>query len=137
VSEYRVLLMDSLSMTPPEVMAASDAIRNGLKTAAPHIHVVVVLGTEERDRSFADQGSWDSWCTHVATGINFEMRTPLFNAIAIMSESMGKATASIMEQALDARRMGLLVRGGQLKQVQRVEVVDAEDWKAGWKAIVA
>jgi len=131
--DYRVLLMDPMSASVPEVDAAKAAIINGLQTAAPHISVICVLGTEEKDRSFKDHGSWDAWCTHVATGIHYEDRTPLFNAVAVMSERVGKATSSIMQQALDARRMGLLVENGHLRQVTHVETVDSEDWQSGWR----
>jgi hypothetical protein len=133
MSEYRVLVMDSMSDSPSDVEAAKSAIINGLKTAAPHINVICVLGTEEKDRSFKDHGSWDAWCTHLATGINYQERTPLFNAIAVMSEFVGKATGSIMEQALDARRMGLLVEKRCLRRITHVEVTDSEDWKSGWR----
>ena len=136
MAEYRVLLMDPMDASPAEVEAAKDAVVNGLVSAAPHINVTCILATDERNDSFTDQGSWDAWCTYVATGIHYEQRTPLFNAIAVMSEVMGRATASIMEQALEARRLGVLVREGQLKQVVAVETVDSEDWKSGWRATV-
>ena len=134
--EYRVLVMDPMDASPSQVEEAKSAVTSGLTSAAPHIEVVCVLGTEERDRSFAEQGSWDAWCTHVATGVHYEQRTPLFNAIAVMGETMGKATASIMSQALGARRLGLLVQAGKLTQVTDVEVVDPEDWKAGWRVVL-
>ena len=134
--EYRVLIMDPMDASPSQVEEAKSAVTSGLTHAAPHIEVVCVLGTEERDHSFAEQGSWDAWCTHVATGVHYEQRTPLFNAIAVMGETMGKATASIMAQALNARRLGLLVQGGKLTQVTDVEVVDSEDWKAGWRVVL-
>lgn len=134
--EYRVLIMDPMDASPSQVEDAKAAVVSGLTNAAPHIEVVCVLGTEERDNSFAEQGSWDAWCTHVATGVHYEQRTPLFNAIAVMGETMGKATASIMSQALGARRLGILVQDGQLTQVTDVEVVDPEDWKAGWQVVL-
>ena len=136
MSEYRVLIMDPLDASPAEVEAAKDAVVNGLINAAPHISITCILATDERNDSFADQGSWNAWCTHVATGVHYEQRTPLFNAIAVMSDVMGRATASIMQQALEARRLGLLVQGGQLNQVLAVETVDSEDWKAGWRATI-
>lgn len=136
MSDYRVLIMDPMDAAPAQVTAAKDAIANGLTSAAPHIDVTCVLATEERERSFAEQGSWNAWCSHVATGVHYEQRTPLFNAIAIMSETMGKATASIMQQALEARRLGLLVHEGKLTQVVDVQTVDAEDWKSGWRAVL-
>ncbi len=137
MSEYRVLVMDPMSASSAEVESAKSAIINGLKTAAPHVSVICVLGTEEKDRSFKDHGSWPAWCTHVATGIDYQERTPIFNAVAVMSESVGKATGSIMQQALDARRMGLLVEKGLLRRVTHVEIVDSEDWQSGWRVYCA
>ena len=79
MSEYRVLLMDPLDAAPADVEAAKDAVSSGLVNAAPHISVTCILATDERNDSFADQGSWNAWCTHVATGVHYEQRTPLFN----------------------------------------------------------
>jgi len=132
--EYRVLLMDPMDASPDDVANAVQAIRNGLTAAAPHINVTCVLATEEKGRSFAQQGSWGAWCTWLATGVDYEQRTPLFNGVAIMDPIMGRATASIMEQALDAGRMGIYAHGGQIKQVIGVEIIDSEDWKGGWRA---
>ena len=133
--EYRVLLMDPFTASPSEVDSAKESLVAGLREAAPHIDVTCILGTDEKDNSFTEQGSWDAWCTHVATGIDFEQRTPLFNAIAVMHEMMGKATAAIMRQALDAGRMGVLVTEDGIKRVISVGTIDAENWQAGWRAI--
>ena len=133
--EYRVLLMDPFTASPSAVNTARDALVSSLEDSAPHINVTCILGTDEKDNSFSEQGSWDAWCTHVATGIDFEQRTPLFNAIAVMDERMGKATASIMSQALEAGRMGIIVNNGGVKRVVSVGTIDSEDWKAGWRAI--
>lgn len=132
--EYRVLLMDPVNADSSSVSAAEDAVRNGLTEAAPHINVVCVRGTEEREKS--RDTSWPEWCTHVATGVHYEQRTPLFNAIAVMDKRVGKSTASIMSQALEAGRMGLCVREGQLHRVVGVETRDFEDWKSGWTVVL-
>ena len=133
--EYRVLLMDPMHASPSDVEEAKAALVASLAEAAPHIDVTCILGTDEKDNSFAQQGSWDAWCAHVATGIHFEQRTPLFNAIAVMGDTMGKATASIMSQALSAGRMGIIASGGKVKRVVSVQTLDAEDWKSGWIAV--
>jgi len=134
--EYRVLLMDPMHASPSEVEEAKAALITSLVAAAPHVNVTCILGTDERDNSFAQQGSWDAWCAHVATGIHFEQRTPLFNAIAVMDEQLGKATASIMSQALGAGRMGIIVSDSGVKRVVSVRTIDSEDWKSGWRAVV-
>ena len=132
--EYRVLLMNPVNADSSSVSAAEDAVRNGLTAAAPHINVVCVRGTEEREKS--RDTSWPEWCTHVATGIHYEQRTPLFNAIAVMDKRVGKSTASIMDQALGAGRMGLCVSEGKLHRVIEVKTLDPEDWKSGWNVVL-
>jgi len=136
-ADYKVLVVDALGMDPQEIQDALTAITNGLQAAAPHIEVHCTRVTEEYDRSFRTHGSWAAWATHLATGVDYETRTPLFNAVAVLDEKLGKGAAAILEQALDAQRMGVLVREGQLKRVLSVAVVDREDWQSGWRAIYA
>jgi len=135
--DYRVLLMDPWGSDQEVVTTARQLLMTRLQEAAPYVKVTVVLGTEEHDKSFQDCGGWPGWIEHVATGVDYNDRTPLFNAIAVLSEILPRATGQILSKALEARRMGLLVQGGTLQKVVNAVEVDPESWKDGWRAIVA
>ncbi len=133
MSEYNVFLASPKGTPDQEIDTAFVLIEEKFKEAVPHADVKVVRAKDEWDKSFSQCGSWEAWAEHVATGVDYEYRTPLYNAVVCTTETIGRATATIVEKALSARRMVALVRGPKIEQVIAVECVDSDNWQSGWR----
>ena len=132
-SSYNIFLASPKGTPDSEVEGALALVQERFSAAIPHADIVVVPARTEWDRSFTQSGSWDAWATHVATGVDYELRTPLYNAIACTTEMVGKATAQIAERAIGARRMVVLVQGTVIARVTSVTCVDSDNWQSGWR----
>ena len=97
--------------------------------------VDVVDGLTDWHANFSRCGGWNGWAEDVATGRDINGR-PRYDAILCPRESVGKATAQIVDAALSAGKPVLLLRrDGSVAQVAGVTVVDPESWKAGWALV--
>ncbi len=132
-SSYNIFLASPKGVPDDDIEGARVLVQEHFSAAIPHADVLVVPAKTEWDRSFTQCGSWDAWATHVATGVDYEFRTPLYNAIACTTQMVGKATAQIAERAISARRMVVLVNGTALAQVTSVTCVDSDNWQSGWR----
>jgi len=94
----------------------------------------VISGRDDFKERSASLGGWQGWARDVATGED-EYGTPSFHAIIVPSEVIGKATAGIVQDALDAGKAVYFWRKGELVWVKTVKTIDQEDWKEGWKLI--
>lgn len=94
----------------------------------------VISGRDDFKERSAALGGWQGWARDVATGED-EYGTPSFNAIIVPSEVIGKATAGIVQDALDADKAVYFWRKGELVWVTGIQTIDQEDWKQGWKLI--
>lgn len=94
----------------------------------------VIAGRDDFKSRSAALGGWQGWARDVATGED-EYGNPSFHAIIVPSEVIGKATAGIVQDALDADKAVYFWRKGELVWVTSVKNIDPEDWKEGWKLI--
>jgi len=133
MSEYNIFLASPKGTPDAQIDLAFGLVEEKFSAAIPHASVTVVRAKDEWEKSFTQCGGWDAWAKHVATGIDYEYRTPLYNAVVCTAESVGRATAQIVEQALSARRMVALVRGQEIAQVIAVECTDSDNWQSGWR----
>ncbi|MCK5649864.1 MAG: hypothetical protein KAJ42_00740 [Gemmatimonadetes bacterium] len=132
-AEYNIFLASPRGSSDLHVQSAKTVVDDKFSAAISHATVKVVTADEEWARSFSQSGSWDAWTTHVASGVDYEFRTPLYNAIVCTTEKVGKATADIVEKALGNRRMVALVMDSKITQVIGVESVDSDNWQSGWR----
>ena len=137
MSEYNVFLASPKGESTGATDAAYQTVYHKFCKAVPNSKITVVRSAEEFDRSFNGCGGWEEWTTHVATGVDYEFRTPLFNAIVCTTESVGRATAQIVEKALANRRMVAFVSGDTISQVVGVQVIDSDNWQTGWQLTIA
>jgi hypothetical protein len=81
-------------------------------------------------------GGWDAWETNVATGVRYTDRQPLFHAVVLTDVEFGKATASIVRQALTAHKLVMFIEPQtyDLSRVGQVVTIDDSNWKTGWAA---
>ena len=94
----------------------------------------VIAGRDDFKSRSAALGGWQGWARDVATGED-EYGNPSFHAIIVPSEVIGKATAGIVQDALDADKAVYFWLKGELVWVTSVKNIDPEDWKEGWKLI--
>ncbi len=92
----------------------------------------VIPGRDDFKERSASLGGWQGWARDVATGED-EYGNPSFHAIIVPDERIGRATAGIVQDALNVGKAVFFWRKGELVAVQTVETVDQEDWKQGWK----
>ena len=134
MSTYNIFLAAPKDSDALAVAQAKAQVEKAFAKAAPHAAVSVVESADEYRASFGSAGGWDAWTTHVACGVDFEFRTPLYNAVVCTSEIVGRATAQIVEKALGNRKMVACVTGPDtIKRVIAVDEVDGENWKRGWR----
>jgi len=86
---------------------------------------------------FTELGSWGAYIAYVATGVDFAFRLPVFSVICCVQPHLGKATAQIVGQALEAKKPVCLIQKDDndkfsLSRVQGVTVNDDSNWQAGW-----
>ena len=137
MSEYNIFLASPKESDALHVSQTKAQVQEAFAKAAPHARVTVVPADEEYRSSFAAAGGWDAWTTHVAAGVDFEFRTPLFNAVVCTTEVIGRATAQIVEKALLNRKMVACVTGPDtIKRVTGVDQIDDDNWKTGWRVRV-
>jgi len=96
----------------------------------------VISGRDDFKERSASLGGWQGWARDVATGED-EYGSPSFHAIIIPDERIGKATAGIVQEALNVGKAVYFWRKSELLSVQTVEAVDPKDWKQGWRLIFA
>ncbi len=132
-TEYNIFLAAPKGSSDLHVQSAKSLVEEKFGEAVSHATVKVVTADEEWNRSFSQSGSWDEWTTHVATGVDYEFRTPLYNAIVCTTERVGKATSDIVTKALENRRMVALVVDSKITQVIGVESIDSDNWQSGWR----
>ncbi len=93
----------------------------------------VIPGRDDFKEHFASAGGWRGWPVDVATRRQYLTHGYFYDAFVTPHEYVGKATAQIIEYALDNSRPVLFLRDETLFVVTSLECVDAQDAKAGWK----
>jgi hypothetical protein len=96
--------------------------------------VAIVDGLTDWGENFSRCGGWSGWVQDVARGRDLNGR-PRFDAVVCPRASVGKATAQIVEAALQERKPVLLVNAGGVRRVTGVVQTDSDSWKAGWELV--
>ena len=134
MSSYNIFLASPKGHSDTATEEAEQAVYAAFRTALPASSEVSIVHSKTAFAdSFGKMGSWDAWTTHIATGVDYEYRTPLFNAVVCVASNVGKATADIVRKALDARRMvAVMGTTGTLDRVTAVSCIDSDNWQTGW-----
>ena len=134
MSEYKVFLATPKGALDTEVESAYATVQDKFQKSVPEgIKVSVTRALDDWNDNFKRCGSWDAWTHDVAAGVDYEFRTPRYNAIVCTTENVGRATAQIVEHALEAKKMVAVQANGDTKRVYGVTAIDPENWKAGWQ----
>ena len=96
--------------------------------------VTIVDGYTDWQDNFSRCGGWNEWARDVAQGrdINGQARYDLF---VCPYACVGKATAQILEAAMQSGKPVVLASADGAKRVIGVMQVDAHSWKAGWELV--
>jgi hypothetical protein len=133
MSEYKVFLATPKGALDTEVESAYATVQVKFQQSVPDgVAVSVTRAVDDWTSNFKRCGSWDAWAHDVAAGVDYEFRTPRYNAVVCTTETVGKATAQIVEHALEAEKMVAVQTNGTVQRVYGVEAIDPENWKAGW-----
>lgn len=129
-----------------EFVAASVA---RFKNRFPNTDCTFILGRDDWQISFRKSGSWEAWQKNVVYGVRYGTDKRKFDCIFLLDLIVGKATAKIVEHALEAgTRTVVQVRmdssgpdaDGNIhmleqyafKRVTGIQTV-SDDWKNGWR----
>ncbi len=123
-----------------EVSALSQAIQAAFdrlqQDGDPSVQIKIVPASEEFESNFARCGGWDAWAKDVATGVGFADRKPRYRGFVLTDHEVGRATASIVEQGLEAGKPVFFFEDGELRHVRKVEEADTDNWQSGWRLVV-
>lgn len=116
------------------------ALRDEVKAAMepllePGMTITVTTGKEDHTSRFGMCGGWPGWIQSVAEGTvtGLEGVRHLFDAYVVApSETMGKATAEIIDRALTRGKAVFLYRGGIFRAGRTVVEIDRRDLRGGW-----
>jgi hypothetical protein len=135
-SDFRVFHALRKGASPMEAQTLRAEIKDALRRIVPDLNVVVTSAEEDFNENMARLGGWDAWEHDVATGIRYDDRQPRFHAIIITDSEFGKATSSIVRQALTASKLVLFYDSNStdLNRVEKVITLDEHNWKTGWCA---
>lgn len=134
--EFRVFHALRKGAPPQEAAALKLQIQSAVQRSAPELNVVVTSAEEDFAANMARLGGWDAWETNVATGVRYTDRQPLFHAVVLTDIEFGRATASIVRQALAAHKLVMFIEPQtyDLSRVGQVVTIDDSNWKTGWAA---
>jgi hypothetical protein len=95
----------------------------------------IIAARKDYDTNF--RGDWDEWAESTTTAIHAVTRKPRYNLFVIPGRYCGRATARIVQSALEAGRpVFTWDRDQSLQKVTQIEVSDPDDWTTGYHLLV-
>ena len=133
MSQVAIYLASPVAMDEAKEREFLDALRVQFCSDGGTVH----RASEVFQAKFTELGSWSAYISYVATGVDFAFRLPVFSIICCVQPHLGKATAQIVGQALEAKKPVCLIHQDDpgkfsMSRVQSVAVTDDSNWKAGW-----
>lgn len=103
-----------------------------LRQSFGETYSVIDSATDFRTRA-SDLGGYDAWKQNCATGIEYGSFEPRFHIFIHSGPVLGRAGAHIAQEALKIGKPVFWIESGDLRKAVRVEIVNDEDWMAGWR----
>ena len=123
MSPYRIFVAHPKATADADIDALCAEALDRVSAALPDRKVAVIAGRDAYLASYQRCGTWDAWARYIATGGEYGTGEPAFHAIVVAPlPGIGKATAGIVQHALTANKPVLLLNGGALRRVRRIEV---------------
>jgi len=130
---YHVFLATPKGMEEAEIEKYYASVVEKFVPALDGIELLVVKAEDDYREHFARCGSWEAWTRDVGQGVDYLFRTPRYNCIVCVQQSIGKATADIVRYALEGNRMVVLANeSGGFDRVTRVDEMDSQNYRSGW-----
>ena len=101
-------------------------------TLRSHLSEEVETTNQAYDALFARCGSWASWISHIAVGRDYLSQQPIYSRFFCITETLGKANAEIINQALEAGKECYFFDGKEKYSIMSV-YRHSDDWSNGWK----
>ena len=126
-----VLVAHNKGENPSRIQHVIDWLQTQLSDA--HI----VTGEQDWAARFAQAGGWTAWAQDVGAGVDVSGR-PRYELIVVPSMIIGRATMQIVNAALGAGKLVVFHNPADddVTPVVRVEPVDTDSWKAGWRLVL-
>ena len=134
----RVFYAAAKGADPAAVMDACARVRVFL-TSVLEDEVKVVAAHEEWAANFATMGSWEGWVRDVAAGRVYPTYEPRYHLFVVPTVYVGKATAQILEVAMQERKKVLIwpTTAAEPQIATGIEEDDPQNYTHGWRVIGA
>ena len=77
-------------------------------------------------------GGWDNWIYESVSGKDYATHKPHFVGYVVCGKDIGRASAAIVLQALQAGKPVLALEDGRMDKVTKLAVVNEDNWAEGW-----
>ena len=144
--QIRVFFAHSATMTTGDIeesmaMIEEDMVKiiGGKTINDEEIKVTVIPGRKDHKHFFPQAGSWDKWAADVVSRKNSTTKRRMYDMFVVPGDSCGRATKSIIQNALNAPRAVFSWDSydREFSQVVGVRDHDALDWSNGTQIILA
>jgi hypothetical protein len=132
---YNVFLATPKDLDPDEVTRFYTLTLDKFKKIPEleTLEVNVVKAEDDYREHFSRCGGWDAWTRDVGQGVDYVYRTPRYNCIVCISQTVGKATADLVRHALEGNRMVVLIHpDGRFDRIWQVVEIDSNNYRSGW-----
>jgi hypothetical protein len=119
--------MKSIFLAVPKDMPGNEHL-NAIKTLFPDHNVV--LSVEDWNDNF--HGDWKEWIRSI-NGADYWSRQPRYEIIICTSNPVGRATAQIVEGALEINKDVKHWDGEFCHSITCVQTMDDTNWQSGWR----
>ena len=129
--ELRVLALFNRSVSDSEIEATCEQLSRVASDTLGQRLVVHNSAAWYREQ-FQKSGSWEAWIWETVSGIDYRTRAPHFSGFVVCSETLGRANAGIVRQALAAKKAVLHLHPSGLRSVTQLNVLPTDSWVNGW-----
>ena len=144
--QIRVFFAHPATMVTGEIEEFSQMVRDDMLTViggktinSEEIKVAVIPGRKDHQHFFPQAGSWGKWAADVVSRKNSTTKRRMYDMFVVPGESCGRATKSIIQNALKAKRAVFSWNSydREFFPVVGVRDHDALDWSNGTQLILA
>ena len=128
----QIFFAHASSCTIPELRHKIKGLREHIQGKSS-VEAHVVAGRLDHQKNW--RGNWDSWTYGVVSRKNAVTGKYVYDAFVVERPTCGKATASILLEALRLGRAVFYWDSEQLLRVLDVGEGDPNDWTGGWNIV--
>jgi len=101
------------------------------------VPITVVSGRKDYEKFFPKTGTWEGWQGNIVTRCDATTGKRFYSGYVVTGDTCGKATAAILQHALQERRpvFHYDVDTDQMVRVSSIENGDPDDWTNGFNIL--